>query len=109
MIFGTNGKKISFEELNKTDKEEFILTASDILMAPDSQIKEIFKEFIDQDPRFKKILKSLLSRKADFLQAFTPEVRNKIEKELNSRKEKEAIYARDHWNAPEEKGEGKKS
>ena len=33
MIIGTNGTKMSFEKLNKNDKEEFIMAASDILMA----------------------------------------------------------------------------
>ena len=78
MVVGTNGTIMSFEELNKNDQKEFIMAVSDILMASDSQIKEIFKEFLHRDERFKKILASLLSRKADFLQAFTPEVRNKI-------------------------------
>ena len=62
-----NGK-MSFEELNQGDKDNFIDVATEIFIVESDKIKNICSEFIEEDERFREIQDRLLSRKTLFLE-----------------------------------------
>jgi len=97
MFIDTGGTKISFSELNKAGKQEFAATAKAILECPDSQLETIFKEVISTDKRFEEVLKHLVERKSNFLEAFTPEVRKLLEIEMKKLQEDNAEEIQRTW------------
>ena len=96
---GTGGTKISFKSLTKSDKKEFVDTTKEILEIKDELIELLFKEFIGADERFKEMLKRLLSRKANFLKAFSPEVSFLLQQEMENINNEAAMKIYENWNS----------
>ena len=96
-LLGTNGSRLNYSELTQDDQNELIQAAREILRMPDSKIEEIFKEFVKLDERFTTILKELLKRKEDLLNAFSPEVRTVILNQIRKLDEQKAEALMPSW------------
>ena len=83
-------KIIYFKDLTHPDEKEFIQTVYNILTTPDTTLNTIFSPFINQDKRFKEIKNALIERKKNFLNAFSPEIREKIQAEITKLENQEA-------------------
>ena len=76
--------KFHFKELNRADQKEFALTVQRIMDCSCDSLELIFKELIEVDSRFEKLLRHFLERKVNFIDAFSPEIKEFISTEGNN-------------------------
>ena len=72
-------ERMSFEELNQEDKDNFIDVATQIFIVENDKIKNICSSFIEEDARFREIQDRLLSRKTLFVKQYSSEIEAMIE------------------------------
>ena len=100
-VCGTCIGRISFDDLNKFDKEECIETLKTILEMKNSTLEKLFTPFLRMDhSKFGIIFEELLNRKKELLNAFYEEVKNFIDRHLHRLEEQLAAEHMSRWGKP---------